>query len=84
MDVARKPVLGQPHRYGARANGRSLACGHAQWRQTDARHEQIDEQEDDDEGDPDPGDVLDELLQYAVKDDVAGVKGDLDPNAFCR
>ena len=84
MNVARKPALGQPHGYGARANGSSLVGGHAQRRKTDACHEQIDKQEDDDEGDPDPGNVLDELLQYAVKDDVAGVEGDLDPNGLIR
>ena len=82
MHVARQPAFGQPHGHGARANGGGLVGRHAQRRKSNARHEQIDEQEHDDEGNPDPGDILDELLQHAVEDDVAGVEGDLDPDGL--
>ena len=80
MDIGREPALGQTHRDGAGADGRSLPCGHVQGHQPDARHDQIDDEEDKDEGDPYPGDVLDEFLQHAVIDDIAGVEGDLDPH----
>ena len=79
MDIARESALGEPRGYGGRADRGGLFRRHAERHEADPRHEQIDEQEHDDEGDPYPGDVLDELLQDAVIDDVAGMEGDLDP-----
>ena len=62
MHIAWKPAFGEPHGCGARANCGCLVCSHAQWCKTDACHDQIDEQEDNHEGDPDPGNVLDEFF----------------------
>ena len=79
MHVARQPAFRQSHGCRARPNRRGLVRRHAQWREPDARHQQIDGQQDDDERDPDPGDVLHEFLQHAVVDDIAGMEGDLHP-----
>ena len=51
-----------------------------QRQQSDARNEEIDDEEDENERNPDPSDVLDEFLQYAVVDDIAGMEGHLHPD----
>ena len=82
VDLARQSLLRQPGRHRAGTDRLGLCGGTLQRPQPNSRNQKIGAKQADDEGHPDPADVLDELFEHGIEGYLALRDRDLNPNGL--